>query len=156
MITAAERLAALDNLPATELCRRALSVLDSLVTVMNEETTMLRAGRFRETGPVTAEKTALAQDYVGLVRSIQRQTGRLLKEAPDDVRLLRAGHERLATQMAENLRVLATARTVTDEILTDVAQAVGERSQAKTYGAGGEVTQNRAPLARGIAINRAL
>ena len=150
MITAAERLAALDNLPATELCRRALSVLDSLVT------TMLRAGRFRETGPVTAEKTALAQDYVGLVRSIQRQTGRLLKEAPDDVRLLRAGHERLATQMAENLRVLATARTVTDEILTDVAQAVGERSQAKTYGAGGEVTQNRAPLARGIAINRAL
>jgi len=156
MITAAERLAALDNLPATELCRRALSVLDSLVTVMNEQTTMLRAGRFRETGPVTAEKTALAQDYVGLVRSIQRQTGRLLKEAPDDVRLLRAGHERLATQMAENLRVLATARTVTDEILTDVAQAVGERSQAKTYGAGGEVTQNRAPLARGIAINRAL
>ena len=156
MITAAERLAALDNLPATELCRRALSVLDSLVTVMNEETTMLRAGRFRETGPVTAEKTALAQDYVGLVRSIQRQTGRLLKEAPDDVRLLRAGHERLATQMAENLRVLATARTVTDEILTDVAQAVGERSQAKTYGAGGELAQNRAPLARGIAINRAL
>src|SRR5690348_16424137 len=104
MMTAADRLAAIDTLPAAELCRRAISVLEALVTVMNEETTLLRAGRFRETGPVTAEKTALAQDYVSLVRSIQRQTGRLLKEAPEEVRLLRAGHDRLATQMAENLR----------------------------------------------------
>jgi hypothetical protein len=155
-MTAAERLATLDSLPADELCRRALGVLDSLVAVMNEETTLLRAGRFRETGPVTAEKTALAQDYVGLVRSIQRQTGRLLKEAPEEVRLLRAGHERLATQMAENLKVLATARAVTDEVLTDVAAALGQRNQARTYGASGELPQHGASLARGIALNRAL
>jgi hypothetical protein len=156
MMSAAERLAAIDSLPAAELCLRALGVLEALVAVMNEETTLLRAGRFRETVPVTAEKTALAQDYVGLVRSIQRQTGRLLKEAPDEVRQLRAGHDRLATQMAENLKVLATARTITDDILTDVATAVGQRNQARTYGAGGELNDNKAPVARGIAVNRAL
>ena len=88
---------------------------------------------------LTAEKTALAQDYTGLVRSIQRQTSRLLREAPDEVRILRAGHERLATQMAENLKVLATARSITEDILTDVAQRVGANARTKTYGPGGEM-----------------
>ena len=153
---AAQRLAVIDELPAAELCRRALETLESLITVMNEETTLLRAGRLKDAGAVSSRKTVLAQDYVGLVRSIQRQTARLLKEAPDDVRRLRAAHERLATQMAENLKVLATARTVTETVLTDVAQAVAEKDRARTYGADG-TTGGEAPLAaRGIAVNRAL
>lgn len=156
MMTAAQRIAAVDEMPAAELCTRALTTLEALVSVMNEETTLLRAGRTREASALTAGKTALAQDYVGLVRSIQRQTARLLREAPVEVRMLRAGHERLATQMAENLRVIATARSVTEEILTDVAQAVGQTQRAKTYGATGELSEKAAVSARGIAINRAL
>jgi hypothetical protein len=93
---------------------------------------------------------------VSLVRSIQRQTARLLKEAPDDVRRLRAAHERLATQMAENLKVLATARTVTEDILTDVARAVGQKDRAKTYGADGTMPGQQPASGRGIAVNRAL
>ena len=41
------------------------------------------------------------------------------------VERLRSGHERLATQMAENLKVIATARAVTEDLLTDVATAIG-------------------------------
>lgn len=155
MTTAAQRIAAIDELPAVELCNRAINTLEALVTVMNEETTLLRAGRLREASTLSGEKTALAQDYVGLVRSIQRQTSRLLKEAPTEVRLLRAGHERLATQMAENLKVLATARNVTEEVLTDVAETVGARDRARTYGASGQIQQSPAHAARGIVVNRA-
>lgn len=157
MSNAAQRLAVIDEMPAAELCRRALETLESLVTVMNEETTLLRAGRMKDAGTVSGRKTVLAQDYVGLVRSIQRQTTRLLKEAPDDVRRLRAAHERLATQMAENLKVLATARNVTEDILTDVAQAVGEKDRTRTYGADGSIGGGQPQqAARGIAVNRAL
>jgi hypothetical protein len=156
MMTAAERLTALDDLPALELCLRAGTTLDALVSIMNEETTMLRAGRIREAGTLTAEKTQLAQEYVGLARSIQRQSGRLQREAPDEVQRLRNGHERLATQMAENLRVIATARDVTDDILSDVARTVGQASRAKTYGASGELPATTGPSARGIAVNRSL
>ena len=155
-MTAAERLTALDDLPALELCLRAGTTLDALVSIMNEETTMLRAGRIREAGTLTAEKTQLAQEYVGLARSIQRQSGRLQREAPDEVQRLRNGHERLATQMAENLRVIATARDVTDDILSDVARTVGQASRAKTYGASGELPATTGPSARGIAVNRSL
>jgi flagellar biosynthesis/type III secretory pathway chaperone len=156
MSTAAERLAVIDEMPAALLCRRALETLEALVSVMNQETTLLRAGHLKQASAMTGDKTALAQDYVGLVRSIQRQTARLLKEAPEEVTLLRAGHERLVTQMAENLKVLATARSVTDSILSDVATTVGQKGRAKTYGADGELARNPDGAARGIAINRAL
>jgi hypothetical protein len=156
MSSAAQRLAVIDEMPAAQLCQRALETLDALVSVMNEETTLLRAGHLKDAGAISSRKTVLAQDYVSLVRSIQRQTARLLKEAPNDVRQLRAAHERLATQMAENLKVLATARNVTEDILTDVARVVGQRDRAKTYGANGTMPEQEPATGRGIAVNRAL
>lgn len=155
-MTAAARLAALDSLPADELCRMAEIALAALVDVMNQETTLLRAGHMRQAGTLTPEKTRLAQDYVGFARSVQRQGERLRREAPQAVERLRLGHESLATQMAENLRVLATARTVTEDLLTDVAKIVGQQNRAKTYGRAGTVAAEPAASAKGIAINRAL
>lgn len=156
MMTAAQRLAAIDELPAFELCGRAMATLETLVAIINEETTLLRAGRVKEASLLGADKTALAQDYVGLVRSVQRQGPRLRQEAPAELDRLRAGHERLATQLAENLKVLATAREVTEEVLTDVAEMVGQQGRAKTYGATGRVASGPGASANGIAINRAL
>ncbi len=155
-MTAAARLAALDSLPADELCRMAESALASLVDVMNQETTLLRAGHMREAGVLTPDKTRLAQDYVGFARSVQRQTERLKAQAPEALDRLRLGHERLATQMAENLRVLATARMVTEDLLTDVARIVGEKDRARTYGQAGTLAGDQSGAARGIAVNRAL
>ncbi len=155
-LAAADRLAVLDDLPAEELCRRTAETLEALVSVMNEETTLLRAGRYKESSSFTAAKTRLAQDYVSIVRSVQRQSPRLLKESPDAVKALRAGHEKLVTQMAENLRVIATARIITQDLLTDVAVAVGAQGQTRTYGASGDIAPVAAGPARGIAVNRAL
>ena len=155
-MTAAARLAALDSLPASELCQMAEVALAALVNVMNEETTLLRAGHMRQAGVLTPEKTRLAQDYVGFARSVQRQGQRLADQAPDAIARLRQGHESLATQMAENLRVLATARMVTEDLLTDVAKVVGQQNKARTYGRAGTIATDPASSARGIAVNRAL
>ena len=155
-MTAAARLAALDSLPADDLCQMAEIALAALVDVMNQETVLLRTGHLRQASLLTPDKTRLAQDYVGFARAVQRQSERLQAEAPQAVERLRAGHESLATQMAENLRVLATARTVTEDLLTDVAQIVGQQNKAKTYGRAGSVAVDPASAARGIAVNRSL
>ena len=155
-MSAADRLAALDDLSAPELCVRAETTLQSLVEIMNEETTLLRAGHFRQAATLTAEKTQLAQDYVSFARSIQRQLERLRRDAPHELLRLQQGHERLATQMAENLRVIATARDVTEELLSDVAAAVGMQNRTKTYGATGTIKTSGGGAAPGIALNRAL
>lgn len=154
-MSAAQRLAALDDLPARDLIAHTQDSLAALVRVMNEETTLLRAGRHRDAAPISAEKTRLAQEYVSFSRSVQRQFDRLKAEAPNDIALLRSGHERLATQMAENLKVIATARAVTEDLLTDVARQVARSDRPKTYGSVGELNQPRT-LTGGIAVNRSL
>lgn len=155
-MTAAERLVALESLDAETLCSRAETALSALVEVMNRETTFLRAGHVREATALTGEKTQLAQDYVTLARAVQRAAPRLKAEAPARVDALRRGHEALATQMAENLRVLATARTVTEHLLSDVARAAGNTAKPKTYGASGQAPQQSTDAMKGISINRAL
>lgn len=154
-MTAAQRLAALDDLPARDLIAFTEGTLRALVDIMNQETTLLRAGRHRDAGGLSADKTRLAQDYVTYSRAVQRQAERLKAEAPDAIDMLKAGHERLATQMAENLKVIATARQVTEDLLTDVAQQVARAAQPRTYGAGGQIAQPVKPTG-GIAVNRAL
>ena len=156
-MSAAQRLAELDNLPGRELVGRVETTLTALVTIMNQETTLLRAGHVKDASQLTSEKTRLAQDYVGLSRSVQRQLVRLRAEVPAELARLRGGHERLATQMAENLRVIATAKDVTESILTEVADTIGAQNRTRTYGASGQMQSNSANnSARGIAINRAL
>ncbi len=153
---AAERIAELDNLPARELISRVETTLNALVAIMNEETTLLRAGRLKDASLLTGDKTRLAQDYVGLSRSVQRQLFRLREEAPADLKRLQSGHERLATQMAENLRGIATAKDVTESVLTDVAETMGAQNRTRTYGATGNMQSTAGAHARGIAVNRAL
>ena len=155
-MSAAQRLAALDRMQADMLCHKTAATLEALCRAMNEETVLLRAGRFKDATPFTAEKTRLAQEYVGYVRAVQRQSQRLLKEAPESVQMLRAGHEQLVTQMAENLRVIATSRKVTEDLITDVAATVGQQQTTKTYGASGTMQSANVVPARGLAVNRAL
>lgn len=156
MPTAAERLASLDHLPAADLCGMAQSTLDALVGILNQETVLMRAGHARAAGELTADKTRLAQDYMGLARAVQRQLERLKREAPARLAALQASHERLAMQMAENLRVIATARSVTEDLLTDVAEAMAARERPRTYSANGQIGGAAPRTAAGVSINRAL
>ncbi|WP_404403214.1 hypothetical protein [Pelagibacterium halotolerans] len=155
-MTAADRLAALETLDAAILCERAETALAALVEVMNRETTFLRAGHMKQASALTAEKTQLAQDYVTIARAVQRASDRLKAEAPERVETLRRGHEALATQMAENLRVLATAKSVTESLLGEVAQKMQQQNTPKTYGAPGPNPQKATPSVSGLSINKAL
>src|SRR5689334_3118243 len=100
-MSAAERLAALDDLPGPQLIAPTAQTLRALVELMNEETTLLRSARHRDAVHLTADKTRLAQDYVSYSRAVQRQLDRLQQEAPAEIARLRSGHESLATQLAE-------------------------------------------------------
>jgi len=153
-LSAAQRIAALDDLPARDLIAFTDGTLRALVDVINRETTLLRAGRHDDAMSLGAEKTSLAQDYVVYSRSVQRQIGRLKAEAPGDLAMLKNGHGRLATQLAENLKVIATVRTVTEDLMSDVAAQLARAARPKTYGASGELNTTRA-VSGGLAVNRA-
>ena len=155
-MTAQNRLEELDQLDGTELCTRTDAALTKLLDIMNKETMLLRAGKMKEAGTLTPEKTQFSQDYVMLARAIQREAKRLQTEVPTQLEALQRRHESLATQMAENLRVIATARDVTESLLTDVAKSVGADAKPKTYGSEGVLSNNKPEMARGLSLDRAL
>jgi len=144
------------QIDANTLCISTKQVLDNLVDIMNQETVLLRAGRYEQAAEISAKKAEIAQKYVGLARMVQNEHERLTLQAPDELKKLLAGHEKLTTQMAENLRVLATARDVTQTLLSDVATSVGRAGQPNTYGASAQMNTTDSQLSNGIAINRAL
>ena len=154
-MTAAQRIEALDSTDPAELCARAETSLTRLVEILSRETMLLRAGKLREASSLVADKTQAAEDYTVVARSIQRQAARLNERVPEAVAHLRGRHEALATQMAENLRVLATAKTVAEDLLADVAKAVGAQQTNRTYGATGAAPTPKSH-APGLSINRAL
>jgi len=144
------------QIDARALCTSTKEVLDDLVDIMNQETVLLRAGRYQQSAQISAKKAEVAQQYAALARLVQNEHEWLMSQAPVEMKNLLAGHEKLTTQMAENLRVLATARDVTQTLLSDVATGVGRAGQPNTYSASGKMNNPASQLANGIAVNRAL
>ncbi len=155
-MSAAQRLTQIDKLDARILCNKTSSALDALLDVMNQETMLLRAGKLKDAGLLTPKKSQLSQDYVTLARSVKREAERLKIEAPNEIKQLKNRHESLATQMAENLRVLATAKNLTQDLLSDVAKSVGNATKPQTYGAGGRISNETNNAMKGISLNKAL
>lgn len=153
-MSAAERLTLLDADDAAQLCERATDTLNELVEVLNEEITLLRAGRISEATELSARKGQLAQDYAQLARSVQQEAERIKQAAPDALSHLSQQHQRLATQIAENLRVLATARSVTQELIGEVAKSLDADLAPPTYSERGELTDNARRHNRGFSVNR--
>ncbi len=154
--SAQDRLTAQRDLDATMLCQTTKSALQDLANIMNKETTLLRSGHYQEASELSAHKAHIAQEYVGLARVVQHQSERLHTQAPTELSALQAEHEKLATQMADNLRVLATAKTVSQNILNDVAKSVAQSERPNTYGASGQMSGSNVPQANGLSINRSL
>ncbi len=144
------------QMDARALCISTETALSNLVDVMNKETVLLRASLYEQAAQIGVKKAEIAQHYVTLARLVENEHERLTLEAPAELKSLVAGHEKLTTQMAENLRVLATARDVTQTLLSDVAASVGAAKQPNTYGASGQLSSPAGRQANGIAINRAL
>ena len=145
-------------LPGTpdEVCAQADTALRELVDIMNEETTLLRRGKLDEAGEVAAKKAEVAQTYVGLARAIQANVEDLRESAPQLLEKLQNGHAALATQMAENLRVLATAKALSEDILNSVASHMGQTGQTAAYGATGQGAPAAAENMKGVSVNATL
>ncbi len=154
-MTAAQRLESLDQSDPKDLCSRTDTALTLLVDILSRETMLLRAGKLKQAGLLAADKTVAAEDYTVLARAVQRLAGRLAEAVPDTLDRLKRRHDSLATQMAENLRVLATARAVAEDLLEDVAKSVGAQQAPRTYGTSGAAPPSKA-TASGLSVNRAL
>lgn len=122
---------------ALTLVASAIHALDRLEPLIDEETRLFKLGKVRDALTMAVEKNEAAQTYTRCLEALKSNAIAIGRFQPDDLDLLRDRHEAFSTKMALNMAVVATARTVSEGLLRELADAVGQNSGPKTYVRGG-------------------
>lgn len=138
---------------AEQLVASALDALDQLEPLIDDETRLFKAGKAREALALAVEKNRAAQAYTLCLETLKHNAIAIGRFQPPNLEELRSRHEGFSSKMALNMAVVATARTVSEGLLRDLADAVGQNASPKTYVRGGITRKaGTAPLSISKAI----
>ncbi|MCA0399624.1 MAG: hypothetical protein LCH38_02280 [Proteobacteria bacterium] len=118
---------------ADTLIFSALEALDRLEPLIEEETRRFKAGKMRDALTLAMEKNEAAQVYTRCLEALKNNAIAIGRFQPERLEELRNRHEVFSATMALNMAVVATARTVSEGLMRDLADAVGRNSSPKTY-----------------------
>jgi len=118
---------------ATEL----LEAMNALLSVIESETELVRAGKLREAMTLGANKTELSRRYVGAVGRMKASQKYLSRATPELLTTLHRHHDVFRAMLQVNLTVLATAHAVSENIVRGVNAEMQRRNIPNTYTAAG-------------------
>jgi hypothetical protein len=139
---------------AETLVTSALSALDRLEPIIERETELFRKGQVREALALAMDKNAAAQVYTRCLETLKSNAIAIGRFQPAGLPNLKNRHEGFAKLMSVNMAVVATARTVSEGLMRDLADTLGQNASPKTYLRGGGIQRRAgtAPLALSKAI----
>jgi hypothetical protein len=141
-------------MPAEAATLALIDVMEELVATISRETDLVRSGRLQEAFRLNAAKTRVAQTYLLACERVKADATRLAPGPLRD-RLCRCQDD-LRAALEVNLRVLATAQAVSEDIIRGAAAEAARRSQPRTYGHAGRTTQSAAGTAHPVVMSRTL
>lgn len=121
---------------AARLVDAALDALDTLEPLVEEETRLLKAGKVRDALAMALTKHGAAQDYTRCLEMLKGNAIAIGRFQPERLDELKERHAAFSAAMALNLAVVSTARTVSEGLLRDLADAMGRNASPKTYARG--------------------
>jgi hypothetical protein len=141
---------------ARKLAEELLDVMSKLLSVIEEETALVRAGKVREAMQLEQQKTALSGRYVTAIETLRVAQQHLSQVAPDLLASLKRHHETFRAMLQINLTVLATAHAVSEGILRGVNAEVQRRNMPNTYTAAGQRATPGPRHITPLAVSRSL
>jgi hypothetical protein len=139
---------------AEALLEEVAEAVADLVTLIEEETRLVRLGALFSASDLQAEKSRLSARYVKLRFRVRENTVAIGRLPPERIRVLTERHEAFAEMLKINMAVLATAREVAEDIIRNVAVEAGRGRNPATYGPNSRTRRKALISARGIAIDR--
>lgn len=140
---------------AEAFCSSLIESMERLLTLIEQETSLVRDGKLKDAGKLQAEKAKLIHEYTRGMMCAKEFSVALGNLSPASAQNLRRQHAEFQPVLRINLAVLATARQVTNDVVSTVAKAVGAKDRSSTYGPTGAAPQAPRP-SNGIAINTSL
>ncbi len=131
-------------------------VMDALLTTVEKETELVRAGHLREAGTLEPKKSDLARRYLADTARIKISMPYLRQALPQVLAALRERHHTFQTLLQINLTVLATAQAVSERIIRGLSQEVARKEAPQTYAASGQRTTPNRIYGQGLAVSRVL
>ena len=140
---------------AEQLIGHLGDAIDSLVAILEEETTLVRAGRLSETARLNAAKAELARRYVADAAQVRANSAFISHHVQGKLAELKKRHGRFQGELEVNLTVLATAHAVSEGIIRGVASEMARLAAPHTYAASGRaVTPPAARATAPISLSR--
>jgi hypothetical protein len=133
-----------------------MDVMSALLSVIERETELVRAGKLREAMAFEPKKSELSRRYVGAVTQLKASQKFLAQSAPELLTALHRHHDTFRAMLQINLTVLATAHAVSESIVRGVNAEIQRRNIPSTYTASG---RRAAPTPRHmtpLAVSRTL
>src|SRR6516162_10727447 len=122
---------------ARKLAENLMEVMSALLSVIERETELVRAGKLREAMKLEPQKSELSRRYVGVVGQLKASQKYLSQAAPDLLKTLHRHHDVFRSMLQVNLTVLATAHAVFENIVRGVNAEMQRRNIPNTYTAAG-------------------
>jgi hypothetical protein len=118
---------------AQRLVGDVTATMAALETVLEAETTHLRAGRLRDGLAGADRKGELAGAYMRGLEACKANAIALARFAPDEVDTLKAAHTGFQRVVERNQVVLATARAVSEGLVRSLADEMGRAARPEIY-----------------------
>jgi hypothetical protein len=141
---------------ARKLAESLLDVMNALLSVIEQETELVRAGKLREAMTMEPRKTELSRRYVAVVGQLKASQKSLSQTAPDLLKTLHRHHDVFRSMLQVNLTVLATAHAVSENIVRGVNAEMQRLSMPNTYTAAGRRTAPSPRQTTPLSVSRSL
>jgi hypothetical protein len=141
---------------ARKLAEDLMDVMSALLSIIERETELVRAGKIREAMEYEPKKTEASRHYVAVVTRLKASHQYLARTSPDLLATLRRHHETFRAMLQVNLTVLATAHAVSESIVRGVNAEIQRRNIPSTYGASGRRVNPTARQITPLAVSRSL
>jgi hypothetical protein len=131
-------------------------VMDALLTTLEQETQLVRAGRLRDAARLQEPKGDLARLYVADVLRLRASRQFLAQSAPEALAGLQRRHDAFRARLQLNLTVLATAHAISEGIIRGVCSELQRKAAPQTYGASGRASVPARNTVLPLAVSRSL
>ena len=123
---------------ARKLAEGLMQIMNSLLSIVERETELVRAGNVRDAMALETEKGEMSRQYVDAVGRLTRSRDYLKQSTPELLTALHRHHDTFRAMLQVNLTVLATAHAVSEGIVRGVNGEMQRRSLPNGYTAGGQ------------------
>jgi hypothetical protein len=141
---------------ARKLAESLMEVMNALLSVIERETELVRAGKLRDAMAMEPRKSELSRRYVIVVSQLKASQNYLSQAAPDLLKTLHRHHDVFRSMLQVNLTVLATAHAVSENIVRGVNAEMQRRNMPNTYTAAGRRAAPSPRQTTPLSVSRSL